>query len=120
MKWAILAGTTVALMAGLPALCQSNPKAEQLQFHARQAQEYLKSNQPDLAAREFSAMVALDPNNIDARGNLGVLLFFRGDLRTLPSSFVPQFNFSRRCGRFRLCSACAKSASVKPQMRSSI
>jgi Tfp pilus assembly protein PilF len=79
MKWAILAGTTVALMAGLPALCQSNPKAEQLQFHARQAQEYLKSNQPDLAAREFSAMVALDPNNIDARGNLGVLLFFRGD-----------------------------------------
>jgi Tfp pilus assembly protein PilF len=79
MKWAILAGTIAALMAARPAFCQSNSNAEQLQVHSRQAQEYLKSNQPDLAAREFSAMVALDPSNIDARGNLGVLLFFRGD-----------------------------------------
>ena len=26
-------------------------------------------------------MIALDPNNLDARVNLGVLLFFRGDYR---------------------------------------
>ena len=50
-----------------------------MQLHSRQAQEYLKSNRPDLAAREFSAIVALDPNNVDARGNLGVLLFFQRD-----------------------------------------
>jgi Flp pilus assembly protein TadD len=80
MKSVIFAGTAAAvLMAALPALCQSSSNAEQLQRHSRQAQEYLKSNHPDLAAREFSAMVALDPSNIDARGNLGVLLFFRGD-----------------------------------------
>jgi Tfp pilus assembly protein PilF len=78
MKWVIFAGTAAAVfMAALPAFCQSS--VEQLQQHARQAQEYLKSNRPDLAAREFSAIVALDPNNIDARGNLGVLLFFHGD-----------------------------------------
>ncbi len=27
---------------------------------------------------EFKALVALEPNNVDARGNLGVLLFFQG------------------------------------------
>jgi Tfp pilus assembly protein PilF len=72
-------GSAAVLTAALPAFCQSSPSAEQLQSHSRQAQEYLKSNQPDLAAREFRAMVALDPNNLDARGNLGVLLFFQGD-----------------------------------------
>ncbi|MGI9075031.1 MAG: tetratricopeptide repeat protein [Bryobacteraceae bacterium] len=77
MKWVIFAGTAVVLMAALPVFGQSS--AEQLQLHARQAQEYLKSNRPDLAAGEFSAVVALDPNNVDARGNLGVLLFFQRD-----------------------------------------
>jgi cytochrome c-type biogenesis protein CcmH/NrfG len=32
-----------------------------------------------LAEREFSAILALDPDNVDAHGNLGVLLFFQGD-----------------------------------------
>ncbi|MGI8962245.1 MAG: tetratricopeptide repeat protein [Bryobacteraceae bacterium] len=79
MKWAIFAGTAAVLIAVLPAFCQSSPSTDQVQLHSRQAQEYLKSNKPDLAAREFSAIVTLDPNNVDARGNLGVLLFFQGD-----------------------------------------
>lgn len=28
---------------------------------------------------EFEAIIALDPNNVDARGNLGTVLFFQGD-----------------------------------------
>jgi tetratricopeptide (TPR) repeat protein len=47
--------------------------------HARQAQEYLRANHPELAIPEFAAIVSLDPKNVDARGNLGVLLFFQGD-----------------------------------------
>ena len=31
-----------------------------------------------MAAAEFAAIIALDPKNVDARGNLGVLLFFQG------------------------------------------
>ena len=31
-----------------------------------------------MAIPEFRAIVALDPNNVDAQGNLGVLLFFQG------------------------------------------
>jgi Tfp pilus assembly protein PilF len=51
----------------------------QIASHSHQAQEFLKQNRPDLAISEFRAIVALDPNNVDARGNLGVLLFFQGD-----------------------------------------
>ena len=66
------------LVAGaLPAASQT--AAQQIETHARQAQEYLRTNHPELAAREFAAIVAIDPNNVDARGNLGVLLFFQGD-----------------------------------------
>jgi tetratricopeptide (TPR) repeat protein len=53
--------------------------SQEIASHARQAQEFLKEQRPDLAIPEFRAMVALDPNNVDARGNLGVLLFFQGD-----------------------------------------
>jgi hypothetical protein len=33
----------------------------------------------DLAIPELHALVALEPKNSDAQGNLGILLFFRGD-----------------------------------------
>src|SRR5207245_10390816 len=54
-------------------------RPQEIAAHARQAQEFLKEQRPDLAIPEFRAIVRLDPNNVDARGNLGVLLFFQGD-----------------------------------------
>src|SRR5579884_1789251 len=71
-----------AALAGVlltAAFARAESTSEQVHEHARKAQQFLKGNQPDLAAREFSAIVALDPDNVDARGNLGVLLFFHGD-----------------------------------------
>ena len=63
----------------LPCFSQSSPtRQQQIESHARQAAEDLKENKPDLAVPEFRAIVALDPSNVDARGNLGVLLFFQG------------------------------------------
>jgi len=53
-------------------------RQQQIESHSRKAAEYLKESKPELAAPEFRAIVALDPNNVDARGNLGVLLFFQG------------------------------------------
>jgi len=62
------------------ALAQSLPdQRRQIETHLQKAKEFLKNNQTDLAAREFKAVVALDPKNADARNNLGVLLFFSGD-----------------------------------------
>src|SRR5712671_3607578 len=51
----------------------------EIDVHARQAQAFLQESRPDLAIPEFRAIVALDPKNVDAMGNLGVLLFFQGD-----------------------------------------
>jgi Cytochrome c554 and c-prime/Tetratricopeptide repeat len=52
---------------------------EQLDLHSRLAQQYLKEQRPELAIQEFQQMILLDPNNVGARGNLGVLLFFSGN-----------------------------------------
>src|SRR5580700_5324918 len=52
---------------------------QQIEAHSRQAQEFLSEGRPELAVREYSAILKLDPNNVDARGNLGVTLFFQGD-----------------------------------------
>jgi len=62
-----------------PAQSQTSPTREQrVQVHKQKAEEYLAANKPDLAIPEFKAIVTLEPNNKDARGNLGVLYFFRG------------------------------------------
>jgi hypothetical protein len=45
---------------------------EQAAQHARQAQQYLAQQRPDLAIPEFKAVVDLDPKNLDAQANLGV------------------------------------------------
>jgi cytochrome c-type biogenesis protein CcmH/NrfG len=58
---------------------QASTRTQQISLHAQQAKQYLTENQPARAIPEFRAILALDPDNIDARGNLGVLLFFQGD-----------------------------------------
>src|SRR5215471_1407129 len=73
---------TLALLlaAILPGFSQqAPPNKQQIETHARQAQEFLRANRPDDAIREFNAILQLDPNNADARGNLGVTLYFKGD-----------------------------------------
>jgi tetratricopeptide (TPR) repeat protein len=50
----------------------------QAEAHLREAHRLLSENKPDAAIPEFRAILALDPSNIDALGNLGVLLFFQG------------------------------------------
>jgi tetratricopeptide (TPR) repeat protein len=52
---------------------------QEIDSHAQQAQKFLQENRPDLAIPEFRSIVALDPKNVDALGNLGVLLVFQGN-----------------------------------------
>jgi tetratricopeptide (TPR) repeat protein len=69
----------VLLVALPPSFSQSTPsRQQQIEAHNHQAAEYLHQNRPDLAVPEFRAIVALDPNNVDAHGNLGAVLYFRG------------------------------------------
>jgi tetratricopeptide (TPR) repeat protein len=54
-------------------------RQREIRAHAQRAQEALKSNNPAAADREFRAILALDPNDTDARANLGVIRFFQAD-----------------------------------------
>jgi tetratricopeptide (TPR) repeat protein len=58
--------------------CAPGMQQDQIQLHSRQAQQYLQNKRPDLAIGEFTAILALDPGNLDARANLGVLEYFQG------------------------------------------
>jgi tetratricopeptide (TPR) repeat protein len=69
----------VPFLGLLSCFSQSNPQHQQVESHTHKAAEYLKENKPDQAIAEFRAIVALDPKNADANGNLGVLLYFQGD-----------------------------------------
>jgi tetratricopeptide (TPR) repeat protein len=71
----------VVLFIGLlTSFSQSNPShQQQIESHSHKAAEYLKQSRSDLAVPEFRAIIALDPNNVDAHGNLGAVLFFQGE-----------------------------------------
>src|ERR1017187_5353997 len=70
----------VLLLGWFTGFSQSTPgRQQQIEAHNRKAAEYLKENKPQLAVPEFRAVIALDPNNVNARGNLGVVLFFAAD-----------------------------------------
>ncbi len=57
----------------------SSAHQQEIQDHLRKAGGFLQSNQPALAIPEFKAIIALDPKNVDALGNLGVIYFFAND-----------------------------------------
>ena len=70
------------LLTWLQCLATQNTPArrqQEIDLHSRQAQKFLQENRPDLAIPEFRSIVALDPKNVDALGNLGVLLVFQGN-----------------------------------------
>jgi tetratricopeptide (TPR) repeat protein len=70
----------LAFLPTLPLLSQAAPtRQDQVAEHSRLAQQYLNQRRPDLAIPEFQALVSLQPRNLDAQANLGVLLFFQGD-----------------------------------------
>jgi len=74
------------------AVAGQTPPKEKEQIAQREllAQQYLREQRPDLAIPELKKIVALDPNNVEACANLGVLLFFRGEY----ADAVPQLQMA--------------------------
>src|ERR1700730_5010383 len=67
------------LLAAASSLAQANGDQQQeFAAHIQRAKGYLDQKQPALAIPELQAAVAIDPENVDAQANLGVLLFFQG------------------------------------------
>ena len=80
MKWlSLLLLLGLGGVGSIAAQTSGGSATQQVQAHERRAHELLAEKKPGLAAKEFAAVVALDPGNIDAQGNLGVLLYFQGD-----------------------------------------
>lgn len=59
-----------------------NVSPESIRQHMEMAQQLLAAGKADAAAREFQAILTLDPNNVNARVDLGVLAFFHHDCGT--------------------------------------
>jgi tetratricopeptide (TPR) repeat protein len=78
---------------------QPSGNQDQIAQHERLAQQYLSERKPELAIPELEKVVALDPGNVDARANLGVLLFFHGDYKAaiphLQAALQAQPNLSK-------------------------
>lgn len=74
----------VALVANAVAVMvaqTANSPAASVHDRLRRAAEYLKANDPASAAKEFTAVLALDPRNAEAYANLGVIAFLQHDYK---------------------------------------
>lgn len=85
------AGHSLGLAAVLSLCCASSAQqataGSALQQHRALAQQYLAAREPQKAIPELKAVLALDPQDLEARANLGVLLFFRGEF----AEAIPNF-----------------------------
>ncbi len=80
MRIGIFLATMIMVQLSIFCAAQSAPNHEQeITSHSLRAQEFLQAKKPDLAMPELEAVIALDPSNVNAQANLGVLLYFRGD-----------------------------------------
>jgi Tfp pilus assembly protein PilF len=78
-KFRIVSAGFVLLLCATSGLSQATEdKQQEFAAHLQKAKSYLDQKQPALAIPELQAAVALDPENVDAQANLGVLLFFQG------------------------------------------
>ena len=65
--------------SSITAQSSASSKAQQVQMHEQKARELVSQKKPELAAKEYAAILALDPQNVNAQANLGVLLYFQKD-----------------------------------------
>ncbi len=56
---------------------QQPTRNAQIILHFSNARRFLAEQKPDLAAREYEAVLAVSPDNLQAQANLGVILFFQ-------------------------------------------
>ena len=68
------------LLAQAQSFAQSVPNREsEIQMHNVRAAQALQERNPDLAVHEYEAILALDPSNAEAQGNIGVVAFLQGN-----------------------------------------
>jgi tetratricopeptide (TPR) repeat protein len=76
LLFASLVVPVLAVSAGQAPAAKAPQSAED---HLNLAKRYISEQKTDLAIDELKRVTALEPANVEARGDLGVLLYFRGD-----------------------------------------
>jgi tetratricopeptide (TPR) repeat protein len=74
---AVLAAGVVLLGASLCLPQSGVDQQNEFAQHIQKAQSYVRQKRPDLAIPELQAAAAIDPENVTAQANLGVLLYFQ-------------------------------------------
>lgn len=77
-------------VAGLCLAQAGAGKQPEFAVHMDKANSYLHEHRPDLAIPEFEAATAIDPGNVEAQANLGVLLYFEGK----PNEAIPHLRIA--------------------------
>lgn len=63
------------------------PKPSQVRTHLQRAEAALKENNPEAAAREFRTVLALDPRNVEAHVDLGMIQMYQGNCQDASHNF---------------------------------
>jgi Tfp pilus assembly protein PilF len=72
----------------VPALdAQASSSSSELAMDLQRGQAALKAKDPATAVLQFRAALKLDPSNVEAHANLGVIAFFRGDCKAAEEDF---------------------------------
>ena len=102
---AVLLSSVAALMLAQTGASGTAEAHHQLQ----KAEAYLKANDPDSAAREFKAVLSLDPRNAEAYANLGVIAFLGQDCQTAAENFRKALGINSSLEKIRaLLGVCDK------------
>ena len=87
-KLICLASILSALFLSAPSYGQTgNNSQQEVQSHLQRAQDALRVRDPDTAIREYRAVLQLDPSNLDAVANLGVIAFMQGQYADAAEDF---------------------------------
>ena len=76
---AIVSAIVVQAFSLAAAMQTSSSGGQTIGALEQQVQEYLHEQKPELAVPVLRQIIALDPKNLNANANLGVLLFFQND-----------------------------------------
>jgi tetratricopeptide (TPR) repeat protein len=76
----LLFSKTLILLLGCAAwaLGADGQQSTGIQDHLQRAQQFLAQKQPQQAIQEYEAVLAVEPDNLAAQGNLGVTYYFAG------------------------------------------
>ena len=111
----------VLVLTGLP-LC-AQPHAAEIRDHLQKASAALKVNDPNSAAREFTAVLAIEPRNAEANANLGVIAFLRHDYKTsaqyLRTALAADPNLAKTQALLGLCGLKLGDPSALPLLEKS-